>query len=266
MTSKLILVSSLAAAAVALLPPCLPGLGAEFCPSTASAISHDAYASLHKPIRYPNLTQQNELEKIFSRLNKSRMEEDLVRLTNPNLLPNRYCYSSQGKIAQERVTNATDRARWFDTTGDWDWQTPYHTPVTRKSYTPQCNVQVRTYEPWPPRGQGDIIIGAHMDSINIRDKYSNPDDMVAPGADDNGSGAVVLLEVERVLAPILMEKDPKHYVKFQWYVPAHCASTTRNVYSADAQPKGMLVKKLALRDLSASLKTCETIHRLLSGC
>lgn len=226
MTSKLILVSSLAAAAVALLPPCLPGLGAEFCPSTASAVSHDAYTSLHKPIRYPNLTQQNELEKIFSQLNKSRMEEDLVRLTNPNLLPNRYCYSSQGKLAEGRVTNASDRARFFDTTGDWDWESPFHSAIPRLSDTPQNNVQVRTWEPWPPPGQNFVILGAHMDSINIKDKYNNPDDMIAPGADDNGSGVVVLLEVMRVLTPILMEKDPKNYVLFHWYVPAHCLSIT----------------------------------------
>ncbi|KAF3767549.1 Zn-dependent exopeptidase [Cryphonectria parasitica EP155] len=56
-----------------------------------------------------------------------------------------------------------------------------------------------------------------MDSINHSDKQQDIDDMVAPGADDNGSGVVVLLEVLRALAPLFAEKHVVNEVQFHWY-------------------------------------------------
>lgn len=49
----------------------------------------------------------------------------------------------------------------------------------------------------PGRNDHRIIIGAHLDTINLT---SNPFDGVAPGADDNASGIAVTLELARVLA------------------------------------------------------------------
>ena len=56
-----------------------------------------------------------------------------------------------------------------------------------------------------------IVVGAHQDSINL----VLPSIMPAPGADDDGSGAMTTLEVFRVL----MESDykPKNTVEFHWY-------------------------------------------------
>lgn len=242
MNSKILLVSSLAAAAVALLPPCLPGLGAEFCPSSAPTASHDRFKSLHEAVRYPNLTQQNELEEIFSRLNKSRMEDDLVRLLR---LPNRSANSSQGKLAQELIRDAAENSRWVDLS-DGDRDSPYYPPGISKSYTPQYNIHLETLG-----GQNDfdddftsanqIIVGAHMDSIN-QGSSSDPEAMIAPGADDNGSGVVVLLEVVRVVAATFFKKPPRNPIAFHWCVLLQRPSTCRQMYSADIQPKGMREK------------------------
>jgi len=55
-----------------------------------------------------------------------------------------------------------------------------------------------------------MIIGAHQDSIN-----RNGATLQAPGADDNASGSVVVLEALRVLVSAGFK--PKRTLEFQWY-------------------------------------------------
>jgi len=55
-----------------------------------------------------------------------------------------------------------------------------------------------------------VIIGAHQDSINSFSLSAS-----APGADDNASGSVVLLEALRSLVAVGFA--PKRTVEFQWY-------------------------------------------------
>jgi len=56
-----------------------------------------------------------------------------------------------------------------------------------------------------------IVLGAHLDSVNS----GSPSAGVAPGADDDGSGCIVLLESLRGL----LESGfiPKRTIEFQWY-------------------------------------------------
>ncbi|KAJ2827671.1 hypothetical protein FBU31_003109 [Coemansia sp. 'formosensis'] len=56
-----------------------------------------------------------------------------------------------------------------------------------------------------------IIISAHQDSIN----GNNPDTGRAPGADDDGSGTVTILEALRVFSQSSLV--PKRAVEFHWY-------------------------------------------------
>lgn len=63
-----------------------------------------------------------------------------------------------------------------------------------------------------------IVLGAHQDSINSRDadKFNNR----APGADDDGSGTVTILEALRVLLTdetVKAGKSP-NTLEFHWYV------------------------------------------------
>ncbi|KAJ2459119.1 hypothetical protein GGF42_001661 [Coemansia sp. RSA 2424] len=56
-----------------------------------------------------------------------------------------------------------------------------------------------------------VIISAHQDSINV----NNPDSGRAPGADDDGSGTVTILEALRVFSKSSLA--PKRTVEFHWY-------------------------------------------------
>lgn len=67
----------------------------------------------------------------------------------------------------------------------------------------------------PGRSEKTVVIGAHQDSINL----FLPSILAAPGADDDGSGTVTILEALRVL---LQDKSiatgkAENTVEFHWY-------------------------------------------------
>lgn len=84
---------------------------------------------------------------------------------------------------------------------------------------------VRAFEhPWgqssviatiPGRSNKTVIIGAHQDSINL----FLPSILAAPGADDDGSGTVTILEALRVLltSERIINGTAPNTIEFQWY-------------------------------------------------
>jgi len=58
--------------------------------------------------------------------------------------------------------------------------------------------------------QPTVVIGAHQDSVNV----NNPTGGRSPGADDDGSGTVTILEAFRVL--VANGFNPVYPVEFQW--------------------------------------------------
>lgn len=66
----------------------------------------------------------------------------------------------------------------------------------------------------PGRTNRTIVIGAHLDSIN---KYLPPF-LSAPGADDNGSGTVTIMEAFRALLRSRhVESKAQNTIEFHWY-------------------------------------------------
>ncbi len=67
----------------------------------------------------------------------------------------------------------------------------------------------------PGRSNKTIVIGAHQDSINL----FLPSILAAPGADDDGSGTVTILEALRVLlqSESVLQGNASNTIEFQWY-------------------------------------------------
>ena len=67
----------------------------------------------------------------------------------------------------------------------------------------------------PGRSNKTIVIGAHQDSINL----FLPSLLPAPGADDDGSGTVTILEALRVLlsSPDIAQGNSSNTIEFHWY-------------------------------------------------
>ena len=67
----------------------------------------------------------------------------------------------------------------------------------------------------PGRSSKTVVIGAHLDSINL----NNPSSGRAPGADDDGSGCVTILEAMRVLltSSTFAQGQAPNTIEFHWY-------------------------------------------------
>lgn len=67
----------------------------------------------------------------------------------------------------------------------------------------------------PGQSNQTVVIGAHQDSINL----FLPSFLAAPGADDDGSGTVTILEALRVLltAEEIVQGEMANTVEFHWY-------------------------------------------------
>lgn len=67
----------------------------------------------------------------------------------------------------------------------------------------------------PGKTNKTVVIGAHQDSINL----FLPSIFAAPGADDDGSGTVTILEAFRVLlqSDAIREGNATNTIEFHWY-------------------------------------------------
>ncbi|RYP52578.1 hypothetical protein DL769_010644 [Monosporascus sp. CRB-8-3] len=66
----------------------------------------------------------------------------------------------------------------------------------------------------PGKSASAVVVGAHLDSINGADIFGR-----SPGADDNGSGTVTLLEALRVVLsdPKVAAGEHENTIEFHWY-------------------------------------------------
>ncbi|KAF2155954.1 Zn-dependent exopeptidase [Myriangium duriaei CBS 260.36] len=104
----------------------------------------------------------------------------------------------------------------------------------------------------PGKSAKTIVIGAHQDSINLRDPMSG----TAPGADDDGSGTVTILEALRV---ILTDDKIKHgeqenTLEFHWYSAEEGGLLGSQAIFSSYQKAGRDVKAMLQQDMTGSVE------------
>ena len=127
--------------------------------------------------------------------------------------------------------------------------------LTSSEYTGEVNVQAFSHS-WrqnsiiariegsdPVLKSEVIVLGAHLDSVNL----FNPAGGNAPGADDDGSGVVVLLESYRAL----LESNfiPKRSIEFQWYAAEEVGLRGSEAIAASYSDEGVNVVAMAQFDV-----------------
>jgi leucyl aminopeptidase len=154
-------------------------------------------------IRFPNaISKESEIRPLLSKLAITPMRENLVKFSN---FHNRYYKSQYG----------AESSRWLlSKVGE-----------VIKSAPGTENVKVRAFEhSWgqhsiiatiPGKTNKTVVIGAHQDSINMFFPMLSR----APGADDDGSGTVTILEALRVLLtnPDIAAGKAENTIEFHWY-------------------------------------------------
>jgi leucyl aminopeptidase len=161
-----------------------------------------AWTNVAGEAHLPNLTHQRYVKPLFRQVSTERMYDVLKHMTS---FYTRYFGSTDGEQS----------AQWLhDHIAQIVLDAPFHTHISLEFFThpfPQSSIIAR-FEPKVKNFSAPLtIIGAHQDSMN----YLFPL-LPAPGADDDCSGTVSILEAFRVLAqsgftPI---NGP---VEFHWY-------------------------------------------------
>lgn len=98
-----------------------------------------------------------------------------------------------------------------------------------------------------PKDGGVVIVGAHLDSIN----YLGPAS-AAPGADDDGSGTVSILEAYRAL--IKSDFRPVENVEFHYYAAEEAGLLGSQAVANDYKARGVNVIAMHQFDMTAWVK------------
>lgn len=104
----------------------------------------------------------------------------------------------------------------------------------------------------PGKSKKTVVIGAHQDSINL---YLPPL-LAAPGADDDGSGTVTILEALRVLVGHLKEsgEQPENTIEFHWYSAEELGLWGSQAIFSSYEKEGREVVAMLQQDMTGFIK------------
>jgi len=162
-----------------------------------------ASQSKSKPVFPAKVSQQSDVNPMLKNLTKTLMREHLEKFTS---FHTRYYKSDYGRQSSEwllKTVQDTIKDAGADEHG-----------VSAKHFTHSWG-QNSIIATIPGQSNSTVVIGAHQDSINLW----FPSMLAAPGADDDGSGTVTILEAFRVLLQskdIVKGKAP-NTIEFHWY-------------------------------------------------
>lgn len=168
-------------------------LGAQWA-STTSKKSHKFPA---KP------ALQKELKPMMKALNKSEMRNHLETFTTFHTRYYKSDYGAQSSAWLLKTVSDTVKDAGADKYGAFVKHFPH--PWGQNSVIATI----------PGKSNKTVVIGAHQDSINL----FLPSILSAPGADDDGSGSVTILEALRVLltSQDFIKGNAENTVEFHWY-------------------------------------------------
>ena len=122
----------------------------------------------------------------------------------------------------------------------------------------QYGVHVETFEhPWgqnsiiatiPGKSEKTVVIGAHQDSVN----WLAPLWLAAPGADDDGSGSMTILEALRVLlqSEAIIKGNASNTIEFHWYSAEEGGLLGSQAIFSAYEKKGRDVKAMLQQDMT----------------
>lgn len=146
-------------------------------------------------------TFQDEVRPLLTNLSKTNMHDNLEKFSS---FHTRYYKSDYGKQSSEWLLSQIQSI--IEESGAKDvYAEPF--PHTWQQSSIIAHI--------PGKTNSTVVIGAHQDSINLW----LPSILAAPGADDDGSGTVTILEAFRTLLLSDAVKDGKlqNTIEFHWY-------------------------------------------------
>ncbi|KAI1487913.1 Zn-dependent exopeptidase [Biscogniauxia mediterranea] len=104
----------------------------------------------------------------------------------------------------------------------------------------------------PGQSNSTVVIGAHQDSINLW----FPSVLAAPGADDDGSGTVTILEAFRVLlsSEDVVKGKAANTIEFHWYSAEEGGLLGSQAIFSEYEKQGRDVKAMLQQDMTGFIQ------------
>jgi bacterial leucyl aminopeptidase len=192
-------------------------------------------------IQFPDkVAFQNEVYPLLSNLNKSNIQSHLEHFTS---FHNRWYRSEYGEKS-------------------FNWLLKTINDTITDAGADKYGVSVKAFEhPWPQssiivtipgKTNSTVITGAHQDSVNHRDPMGGR----APGADDDGSGTMTILEVLRTLlsSKELLEGEAENTVEFHWYSGEEGGMLGSQAVFSEYEKTGRDVKAMLQQDMTGFIE------------
>ncbi|OAL47997.1 leucine aminopeptidase 1 [Pyrenochaeta sp. DS3sAY3a] len=188
-----------------------------------------------KSVEFPSKPAHNEsIAPLLKELDKKNMREHLETFTS---FHTRYYKSQYGAQSSAWLLEQVDK-------------------TLRDAGAVKASVKAFPH-PWgqssiiatiPGKSKKTVVIGAHQDSINL----FFPSVLAAPGADDDGSGTVTILEALRVLLKSQDVIDGKHEntVEFHWYSAEEGGLLGSQAIFQSYEKEGRDVKAMLQQDMT----------------
>jgi leucyl aminopeptidase len=179
---------------------------------------------------------QKELYPMIKNLSKSNMRSNLEKLSS---FHTRYYKSDYGKQSSEWILKNVQG-------------------VIKDAGADKYGVYAEHFKhPWgqnsviatvPGKNNSTVVVGAHQDSINL----FLPSIFSAPGADDDGSGTVTILEAFRVLltSQDIVKGKGENTVEFHWYSAEEGGLLGSQAIFSEYEKTGRDIKAMLQQDMT----------------
>lgn len=202
--------------------------------STALVYNYKSLTRLQDGINFMDITATRDLGAQRYRVQKSEAAAQPMTITYPkNVAHNETLASLLPQLSKENMRKHLEKftsfyTRYYKSTYGAEssaWLLAQVNQTVHESGADRYGAYVRAFEhPWgqssviatvPGRCDKTVVIGAHQDSINL----FFPSFFAAPGADDDGSGTVTILEALRVLltSEAVAQGNASNTIEFHWY-------------------------------------------------
>ena len=204
-----------------------PSLGALRLPTAAAK----------KTVQFPKKPAYREsLARLMKELSKKNMRSNLEKFTS---FHTRYYRSTSG---------AESSAWLYGRVNETVYESGAHKHGANVKVFPHPWGQNSVIATIPGKSEKTVVIGAHQDSINL----FLPSLLAAPGADDDGSGTVTILEALRVLlqSPDIVNGSAQNTVEFHWYSAEEGGLLGSQAIFSAYEKEGRDVKAMLQQDMT----------------
>lgn len=209
--------------------------------NTADLGAKQLRARARAPVEFPKRCEQQEsVEPLLPELSKDEMRGNLEHLSG---FHTRYYKSDYGRQSSDWL-----HSRISEVVSEAGADKKVSVDKFEHSW-PQSSTIVTI----PGRTNSTVVVGAHQDSINLW----FPSMLPAPGADDDGSGTVTILEVLRVLLQDedILAGNAENTIEFHWYSAEEGGLLGSQAIFAEYEAEGRDVKAMLQQDMTGHTQT-----------